>query len=103
MISGATSVAKLLAYAAAEERGAGILEIDQPAADIPAVGNGTGAGVNELGRVLDRETERCPGSEILDHAQLPVTREVEPDNVVMVGSERDIFLARCDPDLILGE
>jgi hypothetical protein len=39
---------------AAEKRGAGVLEIDQPGADIAAVVNGAGPCVNEYGRPTEQ-------------------------------------------------
>jgi hypothetical protein len=60
--------------AAGEKVAADVGVIDQEAADIAAARHRAGAGVNEFGGVLHRETEGCPGPEILDNAQLPIAR-----------------------------
>ena len=103
MMSGAISVVKLLAAAAAEEARAGILEIDGKATDVAAVPDRAGARVDEFGRVFHREAQRRPGSDILDQAQLPVAGIIEARNVIGLDGHRDVFLARRDPDGVLGE
>jgi len=102
MMSGAISVVKLLAAAAAEEARAGILEIDGKATDVAAVPR-AGARVDEFGRVFHREAQRGPGSGILDQAQLPVADIIEARNVIGLDGHRDVFLAGRDPDGVLSE
>src|SRR5262249_53790375 len=85
-------------------------EIDDDAVDQAAAGERAArsgrrdgrAGADDLGRIFDRYAEGYSGGDFLHRADLPLPDIVEPDHIVRVDRERDVLLARRDPDLVLG-
>src|SRR5262249_51830939 len=80
------------------------LAIDDAAAGECASGSewcGRRAADKDRGRVFDRHAEGDAGKNVPYRADLPLTDIIEPDHVVRVDRERDVLLARRDPDLVL--
>src|SRR5262249_26221178 len=87
----------------------GIDEIDYCAVDNAATGEcgsqserrGGRAAAEDRGRVFHRHADCYSRGDVAHEAELPLAGIIEPDNIVGVDRERDVLLARRDPDLVL--
>src|SRR5262249_34177705 len=78
--------------------------IDDGAAGEGAAGSGRrdgGAAAKDRRRILDRHADGDPRGEVLHRADLPLSRVVEPNDVVRIDRERDVFLAWRHVNLVL--